>query len=289
MKPIQDLINESPAVFAKKPFVKTPQDTTVKFAEINSTHVRCLNNTFLSRTVLKVNQWTCSCCFSVELPFHNTRDLFDPTNNEDLDDTIPFEPPSVTKLNQYRQHFSVAHLNTQSISSTFVQFEAMLNAHKFDIITLSETWLKDNVNLLNSVGIPGYNKNFRNRDRVKGGGVGYYVKSDIDVKERKDLTNLDNTIEHQWIEISGQKKSPNTTIGIFYQPNRKVHDKLQFLEKFETILSQVTLLQRGRSLSPETSTSISLVILLRLRDIKTSLTLSVSHSTAHTSHESQSH
>ena len=74
----------------------------------------------------------------------------------------------------------------------------MHNAHQFDIITLSETWLKDNVNLLNSVDIRGYNKNFYNRDRVKGGGVGYYVKSDINVKERKDLTNLDNTIENQW-------------------------------------------------------------------------------------------
>jgi len=47
----------------------------------------------------------------------------------------------------------------------------MLSIHQFDNITLSETWLKDNVNLLSSVDIPGYNKNFRNRDRVKGGGV----------------------------------------------------------------------------------------------------------------------
>ena len=60
----------------------------------------------------------------------------------------------------------------------------MLNVHQFDIKTLSETWLKDNANLLNVVDIPGYNKNFRNRDRVKGGGVGYYVKTDIEVKER---------------------------------------------------------------------------------------------------------
>ena len=69
----------------------------------------------------------------------------------------------------------------------------MLNAHQFDIITLSETWLKENANLLNSADIPGYNKNFRNRDRVKGGGVGYYVKSEINVKERKDLTTLLST------------------------------------------------------------------------------------------------
>ena len=118
---------------------------------------------------------------------------------------IPFE--------QHRQHLSIAHLNTQSISSTFPQFVAMLNIHQFDIITLSETWLKDNVNLLNAVDIFGYNKSFRNRDQVKGGGVGYYF---INVKERKDLTNLDESIEHQWIQIAGQKKSSNIIIGNFY-------------------------------------------------------------------------
>ena len=121
----------------------------------------------------------------------------------------------------------------------------MLNIHQFDIITLSETWLKENINLLNCVDIPGYNKNFRNRDRVKGGGVGYYIKTDIKVKERKDLTNLDETIEHQWIQIADQKKSSNIIIGNFYQPSSRLQDKLIFLEKFETLLSQVTVLHEG--------------------------------------------
>ena len=60
------------------------------------------------------------------------------------------------------------------------------------------------------------------------------------MKERKDLTNLE-TIEHYWIQIDGQKKSPNIVIGKFYQPSRR----LVFLEKFETLLSQVTLLHEG--------------------------------------------
>ena len=42
-----------------------------------------------------------------------------------------------------------------------------------------ETRLKDNTYLLNAVDIPGYKKGFRNRDRVKGGGVGYYVQTDM--------------------------------------------------------------------------------------------------------------
>ena len=69
----------------------------------------------------------------------------------------------------------------------------MLNIHQFDIITLSEAWLKDNVNLLNAVDIPSYNKSFRNRDQVKGGGVSYYVKTDIKC-ERKEGPD-----ESRWI------------------------------------------------------------------------------------------
>ena len=98
---------------------------------------------------------------------------------------------------------------------------------------------------LNAVDIPGYNKGFLNRDRVKGGGVGYYVKTDINVKERKDLTNLDEPVEHQWNQIAGQKKSSNIIIGNFYQPSSKLQDKLVFLEKFETLLAQVTILHEG--------------------------------------------
>ena len=137
-------------------------------------------------------------CESCLMDFNACRDLLPVAlemtaaniNLSNLNDSQPFELHTVMKLDQYRQHLSNAHLNTQSISLTFAQFEAMLNTHQFDIITLSETWLKDNTYLLNAVDIPGYHKGFRNLDRVKGGGVGYYVKTDINVKERKDLTNL---------------------------------------------------------------------------------------------------
>ena len=121
----------------------------------------------------------------------------------------------------------------------------MLNSHKFDLITLSETWLKDNPTLLDYVEIAAYKKGFRNRDRVRGGGVGYYIKSNIKAKERKDLDRLDDTIEHKWIEIKGKNKASSVLVGIMYQPSSKPRDKLQWLEKFETLLSQITVLYDG--------------------------------------------
>ena len=57
----------------------------------------------------------------------------------------------------------------------------LINIHQFDTITLSEKRLKDNVNLINAVDIPSYDKSFRICDQVKGGGVGYYLKADINV------------------------------------------------------------------------------------------------------------
>ena len=58
-------------------------------------------------------------------------------------------------LDQNRSRTSIAHLNTQCLSSTFDEFHVMLKEYQFDIITMSETWLKDNQKLLDYIDIPG--------------------------------------------------------------------------------------------------------------------------------------
>jgi exonuclease III len=182
----------------------------------------------------RVLSWLCNRCVLSEMPFFSCN--IQPAQQQVSCDFIQ---DSITKLNTHRNHLSVAHLNTQSISSTFTQFEAMLKSHEFDVITLSETWLKDNSFLLNHVQIPGYQFGFRNRDRIKGGGVGYYIKTTIKFKERKDISVLDNTIEHQWIEISHRNKNSNILIGTLYQPSSNSNEKTLWLEKFDNLLSQV--------------------------------------------------
>ena len=67
---------------------------------------------------------------------------------------------------------SIAHLNAQAICSTFDEFTCMLNKQKFDTMTLSETWLKDNPHLPDYVKIDGYEVKFRNREHTRGAGVG---------------------------------------------------------------------------------------------------------------------
>ena len=48
------------------------------------------------------------------------------------------------------------HLNTQSMTSTIDDLLLVIRTYGFDIVTLSETWLKDNPQLLNHVSISGY-------------------------------------------------------------------------------------------------------------------------------------
>ena len=51
------------------------------------------------------------------------------------------------------------------LSSIFNEFTCMLNTQKFDITTLSGTWLKDNPHLLDYMKTDGYKVKSRNREQ----------------------------------------------------------------------------------------------------------------------------
>ena len=153
----------------------------------SNTHIKCCGG-------LNAGNWLCQTFTLSILPFNNVRDLHNCDNGADIE---------ILRLNQY-QHpeilrsngTSIAHLNTQSMTSSFPEFKAMLSAYKFDIITLSETWLKDNKLLLQYVSISGYNFEFLNRQNKRSGGVGVYLKDHLQYKVRKDIYQKNSTIEH---------------------------------------------------------------------------------------------
>ena len=90
------------------------------------------------------------------------------------------------------------------MTSTFDEFQFMVNESKFDIITLSETWLKNDKHLLEYVNLPGYKFSYRNRDEKRGGGVGVYIKDCITYKIRSDIISLDDSLEQLWVEVKGK-------------------------------------------------------------------------------------
>ena len=126
-------------------------------------------------------RWIC-CRFNLkELPFFNTQNLSEETIS--VTDQTTQNNVHSEALETNRNHISTAHLNTQSMSSTFDEFQVMLYQHAFDIITLSETWLRKNPNLLQYVQIPGNSFYYKNRDERRGG-VGMYIKDSIKYKKR---------------------------------------------------------------------------------------------------------
>ena len=72
------------------------------------------------------------------------------------------------------------------MTSTFDEFQFIVNESKFDIVTLSETWFKNDKHLLEYVNMPGCKFSYRNGDEKRDGGVGVYIKDCITYKIRND-------------------------------------------------------------------------------------------------------
>ena len=104
------------------------------------------------------------------------------------------------------------------MTSTFDDLQLVILRYDFDVVTLSETWLKDNPQLLSHVSIPGYANEFRNRDKIKGGGVGAYIKENVKYKRRKDIESRYPELEHLWLEIQGRKKTATFYLELCIDP-----------------------------------------------------------------------
>ena len=124
-----------------------------------------------------------------------------------------FSDPSdiAATLRNRPSNLRVMHLNTQSMVSTFNEFLLTVTNHTLDIITLSETWLKDNPLLMEYVAISEFNTEFRSPDTIRGGGIGAYIK--------------------------------DTMVGVIYR-SRRVLDASWF-ESFETLLAHLTVTWDG--------------------------------------------
>ena len=109
-----------------------------------------------------------------------------------------------------------------------------------DIITMSETWLRNNSALLDYVTLPGYTALFRNRVGTRGGGVGAYISDSIQFKRRKDIEQLQPAMEHLWIEVLGCNKYSKALIGVIYRSERIGLSLSDWLDSFERLLAHLT-------------------------------------------------
>ena len=125
------------------------------------------------------------------------------------------------------------------MTSTSDEFQFMVNESKFDIITLSKTWLKNDKHLLEYVSLPGYKFPYRNRDEKRGGCVGVYIKVCITYKIRNDIISLDDSLEHLWVKVKGKNKNSPYLAGDVYQPSSENAKKIEWIEKIDAVLSSI--------------------------------------------------
>ena len=153
-------------------------------------------------------------CLPSVFPFSRIRDLSTIDSDSEQNDAEHLQ-----RLDENRNLLSIVQLNTQSMVSSFDEFTLFVDKYSFDIIAVTETWLKNDPNLLEYVKIDGYNMHYNNRVDRRGGGVGIYIKESIKYKLRDDITRSDQELEHLWIEIEGKNKHSKSLLCVTYQPN----------------------------------------------------------------------
>ena len=203
-----------------------------------SNHAKCAG----VKNVLVNMVWTCSGCLLSVLPFHKCRT---DALIEDQEAIASYEFTENTEnivrvVKEQSKNLRLMHLNTQCMTSTFNEFLLTVKQFPMDVITLSETWLKNNPALLEYVSVPVYSAVFRNRESIKGVGVGAYIHESIQFKRRCDIENLHPDLEHLWLELPGRNKHSKALIGIMYR-SKLILSESDWLERAESLLGYLTM------------------------------------------------
>ncbi len=154
--------------------------------------------------------------------------------------------------NQNETNISLLSLNIQSLASKFNEFSDFhnllaSNKCKFDIMALQETFSIVDPNIF---GLNGYNLQFRTRTIHKGGGVAFYVSTDLHVEVLEELSVFQEKIfESLFIKVHVSDKnsfiigniyrSPSTNIGS--TPSEQFNS---FLDILSNILDQLSSLNQ---------------------------------------------
>ena len=99
---------------------------------------------------------------------------------------------------------------------------------------MSETWLKNNDLLIKHVTIPGYDMLYKNREKVLGGRVRFYISNNLKYERQKHLESRFDELEHLWLKLPGC----SLLRGVIYRSPTFTNPS-SWLPKFEELLSYV--------------------------------------------------
>ena len=131
---------------------------------------------------------------------------------------------------------SSIHFNARSLLNSFDDITSCLNSLNFvfDIIAVSETWLRFNSPLIH---MPNYSFVCNNRKYSRGGGVGMYVHESFTFSERKDLILSETSCDSLFIELE-QCSGKNIIVGTLYRAPSL--DMNSFIDELESLLTRLS-------------------------------------------------
>ena len=181
-----------------------------------------------------------------ERAFEFTDSFFNSSREDWSSDDESFVSPSLQvkqRLSKFNNNLKIGLSNVQSLIPHFSELASFVIAGNFDIVALTETWLKPAIsdNLLT---IPGYHLIRNDRLHKGSGGVAAYIKSNLKATTvSAPISNNDN-IEQLWLKI--RIKTNDLTVGIVYRPPSlpisSLHDIDSSLFQFGTDTDDVILL-----------------------------------------------
>ena len=129
--------------------------------------------------------------------------------------------------------FKIGHLNIQSLRNKVDLLKAFFINCKFDIFSLSETWLNGNIED-NEILIDGFKICRLDRQLKPGGGVLFYIRDGLNFKEISEFKN--NGTEALWIEVNLPHTKP-LLIGTVYRPP---NSDAEYLNQLDTAFQNIT-------------------------------------------------
>lgn len=154
--------------------------------------------------------------------------------------------------NQNQTNISLLSLNIQSLASKFNEFSDFhnllaTNKCKFDIMALQETFSIVDPNIF---GLNGYNLQYRTRTIHKGGGVAFYVSTDLQVQVLEELSVFQEKIfESLFIKVHVSDKNSFIIGNIYRSPSSNIGSTPSeqfnsFLDILSNILDQLSSLNQ---------------------------------------------
>lgn len=131
----------------------------------------------------------------------------------------------------------IASINTQSIQSKHSLIKQLLQETRntpLHVLALQETWHVKHPELLS---IPNYNFTHTHRPTGNGGGVGFYVKADLNFKIIKKYSCfIAKIFECLTIEVSLQNNKKITVTSIYRSPSTNTEHITEFLTQLDSLL-----------------------------------------------------